>query len=103
MGSNARRGNGRWTLIERPKCSRRRARALQRQARNIDAERECCLIRLGTERKVGQLLREMAERGERDRGHGDRKSGSQAATPTLDDLASARRNRRAGKAVRDAA
>jgi hypothetical protein len=58
----------------------------QRQAHNIDAERECCLIRLRAERKVGQLLREMAERGERERGHGDRKSGWQAVTPTLDDL-----------------
>jgi hypothetical protein len=28
----------------------------------------------------------MAERGERDRGHGDRKSGSQAATPIIDDF-----------------
>jgi hypothetical protein len=32
-------------------------------------------------RKAGELLKETAERGERDRGHGDRKSRSQDATP----------------------
>jgi hypothetical protein len=37
-------------------------------------------IRLRAERRAGQLL---AERGERDRGSGDRKSGSQDATPKL--------------------
>jgi hypothetical protein len=32
------------------------------------------------------LLRDMKDRGERDGGHGDRRSGSQATTPKLDDL-----------------
>lgn len=57
--------------VDEVKDIRDRAAALeiyQRQAHNIDAERNCCLIRLRAERKVGQLLKEMAGRGERQSG-----------------------------------
>jgi N6-adenosine-specific RNA methylase IME4 len=43
-------------------------------------------IRMRAERRAGEILRDMAEKGERDRGCGDRKSGSQSATPKLIDL-----------------
>jgi hypothetical protein len=43
-------------------------------------------IRMRAERTAGQLLAEMAEKGERDSGHGDRESGSQDVTPKLADL-----------------
>ncbi len=43
-------------------------------------------IRLRSERRTGQLLREMGERGDRAQGGGDRRSGSQSATPKLEDL-----------------
>lgn len=43
-----------------------------------------CKVR--AEIQAGNLLKEMAENGQRDIGHGDRKSGSQDATPKLSDL-----------------
>ena len=47
-----------------------------------------------TELRGGELLREMAERGERDRGHGgDRKSQSQPATVKVCTPEAGRRNR----------
>jgi hypothetical protein len=70
--------------VDEVKDIRDRAAALeqyQRQAHNIDAERNCCLIRLRAERKVGQLLKEMADRGERE-SRGRRDQTSQAATLT---------------------
>jgi hypothetical protein len=63
---------------------RDRAAALelyQRQAHNIEAERECCRA----ERKVGELLKQMAERGER-RSGGRPEKQSHDATVSLDDL-----------------
>lgn len=61
-------------------------RAYAKQANNRDAEVQFAEIKVRAEIKCGELLRDMAERGERDQGHGDRKSGSQDATPKLADL-----------------
>lgn len=57
-----------------------------RQARNTENERRACEIRLRAERKAGQLLKQMTERGER---QGDGRPGKQshgATVSTLDDL-----------------
>jgi len=43
-------------------------------------------IRMRAERRAGEMLRIMAENGERDRGYGDRKSGTQDRLPKLRDL-----------------
>jgi hypothetical protein len=47
-----------------------------RQARNTEAERQACEIRLRAERKCGELLTEQAQRGERQTPGGDRRSSS---------------------------
>jgi hypothetical protein len=51
-----------------------------------DAANDAAAIRNEAQAKAGELLKGMAERGERDRGHGDRRSDSQAAIPKLGDL-----------------
>jgi hypothetical protein len=43
-------------------------------------------LRKCAEVRSGELVAEMKTRGERDAGHGDRKSKSQAVTPKLSDL-----------------
>jgi hypothetical protein len=72
---------------------RQRARAAEIYAQQIndtDAERQIVAIRLRAERKLGQLLKEMKQSGERDSGSGgDRKSQSPATTvkqKTLSDI-----------------
>ena len=55
------------------------------QAANETA-REAAVLRIEAQARAGELLREMAGRGERDRGHGDRRPESHDATPQLDDL-----------------
>jgi hypothetical protein len=57
-----------------------------RQAKNGHRIAWATNIRFRAARKAGQLLKEMAEKDERDRGHGDRKSGLQDAPPKLSDL-----------------
>jgi N6-adenosine-specific RNA methylase IME4 len=60
--------------------------AYARQAKDRDMIGMATDIRLRAERKAGELLRDMAEKGERDRGRGDRRAESQAAIPRLADL-----------------
>jgi hypothetical protein len=73
--------------VDEVKEIRDRAVALaqyQRQANNIEAESQCCRIRLRAERKAGELLKAMALHGEREGRGGDRKSKSGGTT--LNDL-----------------
>lgn len=58
-----------------------------KQAKNTEAERKACEIRLRAERRVGTLLREASQNGRRDRGMGgNRLSPSpEAILPTLSD------------------
>jgi|SRR5262245_13570546 len=68
---------------------RNRAEALRhaaRVARNHEAERKCWEIQLRAERKAGQLLREMRERGELAGHGGRRRSRSSPSILNLDDL-----------------
>lgn len=65
--------------VDEVKDLRDKAMALEayaRQAKNLDAERKACEIRLRAERRAGELLREMAETGQRATRGGDRKSNS---------------------------
>lgn len=54
--------------VDEVKDLRDKAMALEayaRQAKNLDAERKACEIRLRAERRAGELLRDMAETGQR--------------------------------------
>jgi N6-adenosine-specific RNA methylase IME4 len=58
------------------------------QAKNHSLVQNAITLRLRAERRIGELLREMKKRGERDSGKGNRNPTlkSQAATPKLSDL-----------------
>jgi len=75
--------------VDEVKDIRDRAKALEqynRQAQNIEAERQACEIRLRAERKAGKLLADMAEKGERSSGRGNRKAECNDVIPELADL-----------------
>jgi hypothetical protein len=58
------------------------------QTKNHSLVQNTIALRLRAERRMGELLREMKDRGERDSGKGNRNPAlkSQAATPKLSDL-----------------
>jgi hypothetical protein len=78
--------------VDEVKNIRDRAAALEyyaRQSQNIEAERQCCEIRLRAERKAGHLLRQMEKvNGARGnpRGRGAPIVGGRDGTPLLADL-----------------
>ncbi len=57
-----------------------------RQANDMESERKCIAIRIRAERRVGQLLKEMEQRGTREGRGGDRRSKSKSRATTLNDL-----------------
>jgi hypothetical protein len=74
--------------VDEVKEIRDRARAFEcyaKQALNIEAERKAGEIRLRAERRAGQLLTEMKQKGERQDRGGNRKM-SERATSTLPEL-----------------
>jgi hypothetical protein len=56
-----------------------------RQAANVDAESKCAEIRVRAERRTGELLKETAATGQRERRGGDRRSKSRQPTLKLAD------------------
>lgn len=76
--------------VDEAKTFRDKAEALRayaKQANNRDAEVQFAEIKVRAEIKCGELLKDMAQRGERDRGNGgDRKSHGQPVTVKLADL-----------------
>jgi hypothetical protein len=62
--------------------------AYARQAKDTTLNAQATEIRMRAERRAGELLKEMAERGERDSGHGDRQSEQAKSQPAtrLSDL-----------------
>lgn len=54
--------------VDEVKDLRDKAKALEvyaQQARNVEAERKCCEVRIRAERRAGELLRDMAATGQR--------------------------------------
>jgi hypothetical protein len=76
--------------VDEVKDLRDKAKALEiyaQQARNLDAERKACEIRIRAERRAGELLRGMKDSGQRDSGGGgDRKSQSRSTTVIQDQI-----------------
>lgn len=75
--------------FDEAKAIRDKAKAWQvyaAQATNYTVERKCAEIRIRAERRCGELLRQMKERGDRARQGGDRKSKLQHGILKLADL-----------------
>jgi hypothetical protein len=73
--------------VDEVKGLRDKARALEvyaAQANNRDAERKACEIRIRAERRAGELLKEMAVTGERQKAGGDRKKSKSNGTTLID-------------------
>jgi N6-adenosine-specific RNA methylase IME4 len=75
--------------VDEVKDIRDKAVAMQayaKQAKDTSLITQATEIRMRAERRAGELLRETADTKQRHSGHGDQKTGSQAATPKLKDL-----------------
>src|SRR5688572_22942647 len=76
--------------LDEVKDIRDKAEALAKYAKatklGLQAQNSAAEIKIRAERRGGELLKEMKDRGERRRGHGDQKSERRNVTPKLADI-----------------